>query len=227
MLWSASHDFMACGGTIFPVQRVVTFTSNIPSHPWFCFQLPLLDIPASRVGGHWCRMALFCLVPCWFSQIISLGTLLYFGPLQLELGSWNPLDPCWTTSLKWGVYYSSPGPWTSPDLLWTPFPAPIHSFWSQYIPWRVGIVTWSRYLIAASHFLNRFHQKLRSCSFIPQICRLNMVIACLNWDIFMLSCLDLMSEHPTHVSGHNIFTMTKKCDSVILGVEVICSSKGP
>ena len=40
------------------------------------------------------------------------------------------------------------------------------------------------------------------------IFRLALGMSCLKWDIFMFYSLDLMSEHPVHVSGHTIFKVT-------------------
>ena len=160
--WSASHDLLSCGGSTGLFQSSVPCTTNIPFHPWFCFPLQILDLPESRVGVTWCSLAL----PIY--HIISLSCLLTFGLLQLDLGYGHPWDPCWTTSLKWGGYYNYSWPWPSPALMWDPCPPPTHYSWSQYSPWRVSIMRWSRGWISASRFMNRFVRKWRSRSSIPQ-----------------------------------------------------------
>ena len=73
-----------------------------------------------------------------------------------------PTNPCCTTYMKWGGYYTFSGPWPSPALLWTHFPPHTHSYWSPYSPWRVGMMKWSRVWTFASKFLDRFPHKWRS-----------------------------------------------------------------
>ena len=105
---------------------------------------------------------------CWTYQIIYWNHLLAFGPILLELWSENPWYPCWTTSLKWGGCYTSSSPCNLSALLWTPCPTPTHSSWYPFVPWRVGIMMWSRGWIYDLQFLSRFHHKWRSRSSIKK-----------------------------------------------------------
>ena len=156
--WSASHDLLACVGTIGPVHSGVPCTNNITFHSWFCFPLPLLYLTASSLGGPRYMLALPWLFTWRVYQIISLNFPLDFGPLQLDIIYDHTWYPCWTTSMNWRVYYTSLGTWYSPAMLWTPCPPPNLSSVYPYSPWRVGIMRWSRGWISASKFLNMLPQ---------------------------------------------------------------------
>ena len=153
---SAFHDLLVCGLLTGILQKSVPCATNIISYPWFCFPPPFLDLPTSREGDTWYRLVLPLLTLFWVSMMPYLSHLQASDPLQLKPVSENPWGPWRTTSLRWGWYCTSSGPWTLPVLLWTIFPPPTHSSWYPCSTWRVGMMRWSRGLIVASKCMSRF-----------------------------------------------------------------------